>query len=63
MRQEGDAVSAHTCRTHDPDCYRCELSRDEVERDLPPGVLEGIRQAERGELIDLGSFAQYLDDD
>lgn len=28
----------------------------------PRGLAEGIAQAERGELIDLGSFAQYADD-
>lgn len=31
--------------------------------DLPPGVVEGIAQAERGELVDRGSFAQYATED
>lgn len=35
----------------------------EEDPDMPPGLAEGIAQAERGELLDLGSFAKYADED
>lgn len=32
-------MTAHTCTVHDPSCFRCELSRDEV--DDYPLICEG----------------------
>jgi hypothetical protein len=40
---------------------REQLVHDDPE--LAEQIREGIAQAERGETIDLGSFAQYLGDD